>query len=239
MDKSQTSVTGYWWHLSQLANIIKHESRFIIPEPYLSFVNSIIQLTRDKFSSIIPANSKLYRARINSINFENRDNEKLPLPPEQMGAPPSHIATPGRINPEGIPYLYCAGEVDTAGSELRPWKGAFLTIADILIDCDLPVVDLTIDCNDSDSALMLFFDDFTDMFSTQWPPESKLNFLVTQFFSEHFISVGFRGIKYKSDFYLGGNNYALFFKEDYTIDKTYVVETSDLSYFFFNKNETV
>ena len=139
---------------------------------------------------------------------------------------------------EIVPLL-SEGQVDTAGSELRPWKGAFLTIAEILIDCDLPIVDLSIDCNDNCSALMVFFDDFTDMFSTQWPPESNLNYLVTQFFSEHFKSEGFRGIKYKSDFNFGGNNYALFFKEDYTINNTYVVETSELNYIFFNKNETV
>ncbi len=75
------------------------------------------------------------------------------------------------------------------------------------------------------------------MFSMQWPPELKLNYLGTQYFSEHFKAVGFRGIKYKSEFNVGGNNYSLFYKDDYDIIKTYSVETSEISYFFHeNKN---
>ena len=91
------------------------------------------------------------------------------------------------------------------------------------------------ECNDDNWKL--FFYDFADMFSMQWPPELKLNYLVTQYFSEHFKSAGFRGIKYKSEFNVGGNNYLLFCKDDYDIIKTYIVETSDISYFFYeNKN---
>lgn len=231
------STYDYWWHLNQLANIIKHESRFVIPERYMTFVRTILQLIHDKFSSTLPSKSILYRARLNPIDLGNRENETIPFPPEQMGTPPPTLSTSGRINPEGIPFLYCAGELDTAGAELRPWKGAFFTIAEIQIEHNLHIVDLTIDCDDKDNALALFFYEFTDMFSKQWPPESKLNYLVTQFFSEHFKSDGFRGVKYKSDFNNGGNNYALFYNEDYIIKSTYVVETCELDYFFYNKKE--
>lgn len=233
------STYDYWWHLNQLANIIKHESRFVIPERYMTFVRTILQLIHDNFSSTLPSKSILYRARLNTIDLGNRENETIPFPPEQMGTPPPTLSTSGRINPEGIPYLYCAGELDTAGAELRPWKGSFLTIAEIQIEHNLHIVDLTIDCGDKDNALALFFYEFTDMFSKQWPPESKLNYLVTQFFSEHFKSDGFRGVKYKSDFNNGGNNYALFNNEDYIIKSTYVVETCELDYFFYNKREHV
>jgi len=233
MDESDSSsaLTDNWMYLNKLANIIKHESRYIIQEPYKSFVDSIMKILQEQFTSVISAYSKLYRARINEINFEHRDDEKKPFSPEQMGPPPYYIAKSGRINPEGIPYLYCAGEIDTAGAELRPWKGAYLTIGEVEIKRDISIADLTLECEDD--SWSLFFYDFADMFSIQWPSELKLNYLVTQYFAEHLKSIGFRGVKYKSDFNNGGNNYSLFYKEDYNIAKTYSVETSEVSYFFY------
>lgn len=218
-----------------MIDIIKHESRFVTQEPHKTFVDSVVRMVREQLSSIIPAGTTLYRARINKIDFGKKEHEKIPFPPSEMGPPPQLLATSGRINPEGIPYLYCAGELDTAGAELRPWKGAYLTIAEVELQKDIPVADLTLECNDENWKMFLY--DFADMFSMQWPPELKLNYLVTQYFSEYFKSAGFRAIKYGSDFNVGGNNYALFYKDDYAIVKTYSVETSDISYFFYkNKN---
>jgi hypothetical protein len=228
---SPNGLHDNWIYLNKLANIIKHESRYVIQEPYKSFVDSIMKIVREQFTSVIPANSKLYRARINEINFENRDDEKKPFPPEEMDSPPYYIAKSGRINPEGISYFYCAGELDTAGAELRPWKGAYLTIGEVEIRQDISIADLTLECEDDDWKL--FFYDFADMFSIQWPSELNLNYLVTQYFAEHFKSIGLRGVKYKSEFNNGGNNYSLFYKEDYAIVKTYSVETSELIYFFY------
>lgn len=47
---------------------------------------------------------------------------------------------------------------------------------------------------------------------------------------------GSGGIKYKSEFNVGGNNYSLFYKEDYANIKTYSVETADVSFFYERKN---
>jgi hypothetical protein len=186
---------------------------------------------KEQFTSVLPAYSKLYRARINEVNFEDRDDEKKPFPSEQMGPPPQYIAKSGRINPDGIPYLYCAGEIDTAGAELRPWKGAYLTIGEVEIKQDISIADLTLECEDDNWSM--FFDDFAEMFSIQWPSNLKINYLVTQYFAEHLKSIGFRGVKYRSDFNNGGNNYSLFYEEDYNISKTYSIETSEVCYFFF------
>jgi RES domain-containing protein len=232
MDNSnERTLTDPWWQLQKITDIIKYESRFVVQEPYRSFVDSVMRMVCAQFSLITLADTKLYRARINRINFEKREHEKIPFPPSEMGPPPQHLAISGRINPEGIPYLYCAGELDTAGAELRPWKGAHLTIGEVKIKQDITIVDLTLECNDDYWKLFVY--DFADMFSIQWPPELKLNYLVTQYFSEHFKSAGFRGIRYNSEFNVGGNNYSLFYKDDYDIIKTYSVETSDISYFFY------
>jgi RES domain-containing protein len=219
--------------LKALTNILKHESRFALREPYRSFVDLIIAKIHREFNSIVPAGTVLYRGRLNALDFHNSEKEVAPFPAGEMGPPPHHLATPGRVNPEGIHYLYCAGELDTAGSELRPWKGARITIAEIKIVKDVPIVDLTMDSQDAD--WQFFYDDFARTFSLQWPPDLKLNYLPTQFFSEHLKAVGLRGISYKSEFNTGGKNFALFYADNYEIINTYNVETIDVSFCFYRK----
>lgn len=65
-----------------------------------------------------------------------------PYPIEQMGAPPKHLATYGRANPTGIPYLYLGSHPETAVSEVRPHTGEVACVADFLISAPLKAVDL-------------------------------------------------------------------------------------------------
>lgn len=62
-----------------------------------------------------------YRARIIS------GDAVYPL--DAMGAPPKHLATSGRANPAGIPYLYLGSVPETAVSELRPHTGEEASVA--------------------------------------------------------------------------------------------------------------
>lgn len=219
------------YYLRELINILKHESRFVLKEPYKSLVDSIIKMVIEQYTSVLYSDSMLYRARINKIDFSKKKHDETPFPSNEMGHPPEYLAVPGRINPEGIPYLYCSGELDTAAAELRPWKGSFLTIGEVNIKRDINIVDLTLECKDNEWSL--FYYDFSEIFSFQWPHELQLNYLITQYFSEQFKANGFRGIKYTSAFNLGGNNYALFHKDDYEINKTYSVETIEIDYCFY------
>jgi hypothetical protein len=47
-----------------------------------------------------------------------------------MGAPPAKLASQGRANPAGIPYLYLASQPDTAIAEIRPHTGEIVYIAE-------------------------------------------------------------------------------------------------------------
>ena len=47
----------------------------------------------------------------------------------------------GRANPVGIPYWYGATDPETAVAEVRPWKGAILTVAMLQATRDLHFVD--------------------------------------------------------------------------------------------------
>lgn len=61
---------------------------------------------------------------------------------DQMGAPPARLASHGRANPAGIPYLYLASSEDTAVSELRPHTGEVASVAVFRIPANLKIVDL-------------------------------------------------------------------------------------------------
>lgn len=59
-----------------------------------------------------------------------------------MGAPPKRIASHGRANPAGIPYLYLGSTEVTAVSEIRPHTGELACVAEFKVPPDLKLVDL-------------------------------------------------------------------------------------------------
>lgn len=76
-----------------------------------------------------------YRARL--LSGENGYR------PDEMGAPPPHLAAHGRANPAGIPYLYLASTRSTSVAELRPHTGERACVAEFkLTDDELRFADL-------------------------------------------------------------------------------------------------
>lgn len=75
-----------------------------------------------------------YRARIQS--------DDRPFDAAEMGAPPETVATHGRANPAGIPYLYLGSTYRTAISEIRPHTSERVCVADFITPEELKLVDL-------------------------------------------------------------------------------------------------
>ncbi len=75
-----------------------------------------------------------FRARLSN------GHEAYPI--ERMGAPPKRLASHGRANPAGIPYLYLGSLPDTAVSEIRPHTGEHACVADFTINAPVRAVDL-------------------------------------------------------------------------------------------------
>jgi RES domain len=61
---------------------------------------------------------------------------------DQMGAPPKRLATHGRANPPGIPYLYLGSLPETAVAEVRPHTGEVACVAEFSVAAPLTAVDL-------------------------------------------------------------------------------------------------
>jgi len=74
-----------------------------------------------------------YRARIRAGDS--------PFNIGEMNAPPKHLASHGRANPAGIPYLYLGSQPDTAAAEIRPHTGEVACIAEFTIP-NIRAVDL-------------------------------------------------------------------------------------------------
>lgn len=64
------------------------------------------------------------------------------FPLKEMGAPPKHLATHGRANPVGIPYLYLGSLPDTAVAEIRPHTGEVACVAKFTLSKAITAVDL-------------------------------------------------------------------------------------------------
>jgi len=60
----------------------------------------------------------------------------------EMGAPPKRVASHGRANPPGIPYLYLGSTEHTAASEIRPHTGELASVAEFQLPDGLKLVDL-------------------------------------------------------------------------------------------------
>lgn len=156
-----------------------------------------------------------YRARV------QRTNEAYTI--DQMGAPPKELASQGRANPVGIPYLYLASTDVTAVSEIRPHTGESVSVADFTIPDSLEIIDL----RDPRSTVSPFIlGDEKKIASLRGdieflvhlgkeltrpilPHVAAIDYLPSQYLCEFIKNCGYHGVLYKSS--VGeGVNLALF-----------------------------
>lgn len=126
-EKYKSEVLVRW---ETLRDELMYKNRYFLDEP----------LDTDRFKELLdhlPADdlpNLWYRARIRTgdTTYEIKD----------MGPPPKRLASHGRANPPGIPYLYVGSQPDTAASEVRPHTGEVACVAEFTIATQLRAVDL-------------------------------------------------------------------------------------------------
>ena len=77
--------------------------------------------------------SPWYRARIQSSSSR--------LDAHDMGPPPKHLASSGRANPSGIPYLYLASTAEAAVAEVRPHTAECVSVAPFVLASGIKITD--------------------------------------------------------------------------------------------------
>nr|WP_281032310.1 RES family NAD+ phosphorylase [Parvibaculum lavamentivorans] len=83
----------------------------------------------------------LYRARV--FQSDGKLEGAMIRPDRELGAPPSHFASAGRMNAKGISVFYGATSVDTALAEVRPPVGSQVAIAQFELLRPIRLLDLT------------------------------------------------------------------------------------------------
>lgn len=200
-----------------LGEHLRYNGRFSIPKNLDVIISSYVNHCIKSNLEVIAAGEKFYRARIFSVDRTD------PFPASEMGAPPREkLPSAGRINPEGISYLYLANSPEAAISEVRPWFGAKVAVGEFEIQRDIEVVDMDAGWNLSSGfsvdeiqngqlgKVLIGHLMSSIYFSAPAHNEDKLAYLPTQYLSETFKNKGVTGLKYASVLKKDGFNLASF-----------------------------
>lgn len=126
----QYSLLGkYSWE--SFAESIKLQNRFHSKQLNTSVFLDFLNYLRKPYKK----GSVFYRARISNSSMGYRK--------EEMFAPQPGQASAGRVNPEGISYLYLGSDKTTTLNEVRAGLHDFVSIATFKLNQDIDVVDLT------------------------------------------------------------------------------------------------
>ncbi len=141
----------------------------------------------------------------------------------EMGAPPQRMASHGRANPAGIPYLYLGSKIHTAISEVRPHPGEKVWVADFNIVSNLKIVDLRdprklvspfLLTDDNEIALLRGDIGFLEKLGNELttpvlPTAAAIDYIPSQYLCEFIKKCGYKGVIYNSSV-SDGVNLALF-----------------------------
>ena len=141
--------------------------------------------------------------------------------PSQRMKPLLDRAPEGRANPKGIPYLYLATTKETAMTEVRPWTGSYISLAQFKLLRRLKIIDCS--HNHGNSHIYYFKEPSTeDIEKAVWTDIDRAfaapminsdnmdGYAATQTIAELFKKAGYDGIAYRSNFGENGHNIALF-----------------------------
>lgn len=192
---------------------LRFVDRFHLPEGEEKLVNEIVEYSIEYRKWDITPAENCYRARVNKI--DELQKKKM----SAMGAPPREFARAGRLNPVGIPYLYVSWEQETCIAEVRPWMGAYVSVARFVPKKPLQVVNLNYSApkppgkklQKGDEKQYMDFVKFMSLtLARPQDPDDEISYIPTQYIAEKFKRRGFDGVAYQSVLHRDGTNMVLF-----------------------------
>jgi len=187
----------------KLKDELMHKNRFF-PQTNINEDERLEYLLDHLLLSSDEAIESWYRARI-------QPSEEM-YPIEKMGAPPKRLASQGRANPAGIPYLYLASTPETAVSEIRPHTGEYASVANFLVPKELKLVDLrnprsTVSpfllSDENEVALLRGDIEFlvhlgNELTRPVLPHAAAIDYIPSQYICEFIKRYGYHGVMYES-----------------------------------------
>jgi len=214
-----------WWSFTEH---IKKERRFLLAKSFDDDPKDWLPEFLPTIAFAIPRTSGFYRARVTHKDA-NQFDCIAPLPPEEMGAPPSHKITKGsRANPPGIPYLYTAEDEATAVAEVKPQINSFVTTAKFVPKKKLRIADVTkVEQVQSPFGLNSIAKDIircdllrclnAELSEPIDQEGEAIDYVPCQYVVEVIRDCGFDGVRYRSAMRKGGFNMVFFRPEDLKI----------------------
>ncbi len=240
-DKPETPEFASWRSYQKFEQRVRRHRRHIWTKEIESFLDTVRQ-TANKRRTRITEGSILWRAQLDIEYRALKDENGMEYGEEPVGFPPARMkpdtahSKEGRANSAGIPVLYLASTKQTAISEVRPWVGSEVSVAQFRITRELATIDLTeghgklswTNLNlrhligkeepDAEAREQAVWIDIDNAFSRPvTPSDENVSYLPTRILGELFQEAGFDALVYRSQFDQGdrvGYNIAVFDLED-------------------------
>ncbi|CAN7262392.1 RES family NAD+ phosphorylase [Variovorax sp. LjRoot84] len=212
-----------WQSYYDFANRVRRKERYVRSLETAAFLDTLVSTSTSR-QRRMAAGTILWRAQlgfdVRTVEQDGTQGEMpAPHPPQRMK--PLPIAPKdGRVNPAGISTLYLATDENTAVSEVRPWIGKHVSVAQFELLRDVRVVD----CSLEHSQDILIYDEepepgerekavWRDVDRSFSEPvaadDPTTEYVPTQLIAEHFRAHQVEGVVYQS-LLGGGKNVALF-----------------------------
>lgn len=164
---------------------------------------------------VLPAGFTFWRAQKgHSWVMLGSERRVAPFPAPRMIPLPDQ-ALEGRINPKGVACMYGSTSQEVALSEVRPWVGSVVSIAQFELTLPLSVVDCAVTFGASEGVeLEIDQEVWADIDGAFSEPVTRSDrtaeYVPTQIIADLFRSRGWDGVLYRSELGSGGLNVALF-----------------------------
>lgn len=238
IDDPEKPEFATWQSYTHFAERVRCKRRYVRGIEENSFLDTVLATIRDR-SGYLEEGTIFYRAQ-QGISWREVTNsegnilneEPVGFGPERMKPRPNR-ANEGRANPAGISVLYLGTTEQTAISEVRPWIGASLSVAQFKTLKRLKAVDLSrehgkssffsvinrfmngseqLTAEEKEKAVWIDIDnDFSRPVTLS---DDEADYVPTQILAELFRDAGYDAIIYKSQFGKKGYNVALFNVDD-------------------------
>ena len=151
---------------------------------------------------LYPYGEKVYRCRIiTDLKKTGLETNFFGFTAEESFVPPPNVTRDMRANYRNIPYLYCSDNPYVAIVEVRPRLGAKVSVATIMINEEIRLLDFTNKRKPTKmtDAKVNLFSDLSALFSKPIAlEEDTIEYIPTQFIAEYAKNLGYDGIIYKS-----------------------------------------
>lgn len=227
-----------WSSYQKFSQQVRRVSRFVWKHDVQAFLDTVLATLKDRDVKIRSGRT-LFRAQQGIDYTPVVDEEGEQIGEEKCGyggarmTPLRNRAKEGRANPAGIPVLYLASTEQTAISEVRPWVGSEISVAQFKIIRDIRIVNLSLGHGHKTSEHVILeqfvgdevvlpekkekavWVDIDNAFSRPVTlSDDAADYVPTQILAELFRNHGYDGIIYRSQFGEKGYNVALFSLKD-------------------------